>query len=1238
MKRHFVLVAVLALLLLPVLNPSPYSMPLAIGIESHEKPFFAAADGDESSDSITSFSETTADDVLFYPDLFYIDTIELADTGQFFDEDYSSGTYVDTHTDGDNDWYAGDNTAAEYDVWMDLNFTLPIGAFEVRGFDYYIDYNIAFASGTGNLQFYNWTSGAFDTIKTLACIANPDQHDSGTHYELDYISGTDFIIRLDSGSHASSGLVRWDYAYVKWYVMHLADSGHYAESFAGVGDWITSDCSMTTDGDVATITENGAGSWGRAYASFSATDYQNYYYEFRSTIESGATIKLQGYDGAAWFDIKGSTSSSGTLKGIISSAQAATLERVAFQISGNGKYVKPDYLRIGNSTSMGWQHDCSTIAGVTDDGDADFAYTKEVLNSDTLNCSVITSAGTAQWADIMFAYDTTTTVSDLERDYYQFVEFRWRCTSYVAGTDALYVSINVDGKRLAPAGGYRTSTFDWVTERYNMKAATTDTSQKYVDFIVYTNAVGEGAVFEIDYIRFYSIANFTIGHGTNTVNDYLYVDSGVLHTVASNDWASYFSLQLDPIAPSGPLSFSGSTYNVVNITGTCEDWDKDRMRMYSSGWTDYFTGSRFAHGKTGTIVNFQWKLYCDSSYSAIKFIEDGTAPDVIDKFVNPVDPYDDESVTFTAVTYDAIEVYEVTLNAVVYPVGFNDVDYDLTEQTDDVLWSYEFSTLISGYYLFQVTASDGANTYSEYIPVTVRESEITVDAISFFGVGEDFSTMTFSFDINKACSYVINEASENVGASDTHSGSVSEGMQNIAWTKLTTDDALVNFTITFTNASLTYAIEGQYQVAQVALAVSSYDWGFSETQVTISFQTSKGGTYTVYLDDVQDSTDSFVTGSTFLNWTRTSAEDPAEIQAAVLLTDGTTTIWLNQTYSEYGLTAETALIINTLIFDRSEANITAFVTSNWLNCTTTLYENEVQKDTGSEGTTLTYVKSTTVGTYNVALKIDGGGSVLWYNSTYTIAADEITIDTYTFFGTSSDFSYMQYSGQISHDCTYNISEWSSSWAKNETHTGSVTAGLFNIAWDKIGVNDVDANFTIVFVNGSLSLTIEGYYGTAYKLLRITEIDVHNLEESRSLTNLTVNFHTNKDIDWCVYDVDDNDAVLASGSSLEGSGNLTWVKNRIPHAHFYAVKWTDGVSNIWYNNSYWTYRENMDSLDQPGKDWEAADARKTIEFWTTVTALIVIGAIIAIGISHYNLSSKIKALQIPHYETQERNGK
>ena len=54
-----------------------------------------SAEGDLSSDSITSFSETTDDDVMFYPDTFFNDTRVLASSGVGTPVQYK--TYDETH-------------------------------------------------------------------------------------------------------------------------------------------------------------------------------------------------------------------------------------------------------------------------------------------------------------------------------------------------------------------------------------------------------------------------------------------------------------------------------------------------------------------------------------------------------------------------------------------------------------------------------------------------------------------------------------------------------------------------------------------------------------------------------------------------------------------------------------------------------------------------------------------------------------------------------------------------------------------------------------------------------------------------------------------------------------------------------------------------------------------------------------------------------------------------------------
>jgi hypothetical protein len=268
--------------------------------------------------------------------------------------------------------------------------------------------------------------------------------------------------------------------------------------------------------------------------------------------------------------------------------------------------------------------------------------------------------------------------------------------------------------------------------------------------------------------------------------------------------------------------------------------------------------------------------------------------------------------------------------------------------------------------------------------------------------------------------------------------------------------------------------------------------------------------------------------------------------------------------------------------------------------------------------------------YNTSLTDDWWA---WNDYRYIVVESPIVLTVYTLIGASSDFDYMHYSFHITHDCTFIIEEWSDTWAKNETHSGSVYEGDDAVAWDKIGVNDINANYTITFTNGSLTLVVDGYYITAYKELRITEIDFINIEQSDSwTTNLTINFNANKAVDWYIYDRDDSDAVLGSGSATEGDGFMTWVQNTARGAHNFAVKWTDGISNEWYNGSYWVYDKNIDEL--PGGGDPGVDQRRTIEFWATVAGIISVIGLLVVGGVYVGLKDEMKQLQLPHYDTQD----
>lgn len=953
MKRDRALVAFLAIFLILIANPSLSSIPAARGIESNEKPFFAAADGDESSESIMSFSETSDDDTLTVMDSDNLDTFR----------DVTDYSYSDDCTDAarwysDDDWdnfessggqlymnFTGTDVNSEVDR---KNDNIDITPFTPSGFKIWMRFKWSSTDATPVLVVGVWnkTSHADQDYWTLSGY-DENVWNTITGDFVDLTVATEIVILTSSISETKFIEAWFEYIVIDAPTRVEDSSSVYAEAFADVSDWTTSDVSISTDGDVATITENGAGDNGIAYYTFPVTqDFVGYYYEVRATVESGAGWKLKYYDSSAswWYDFF-YTVDSGTRKGIITSA-GNDIDRIGIYVTGEGKWVKPDYLRIGPADEMGWQHDGSTTAGVEDDGNTHFDYYMS-SDGDILNLTSVRNNATAVdvSADFHFYYDTTSTKTDLETDYYMFFEMRYKTTF-------CYAYLYADGKQT-----YKQLTGDneWHTVRINLYPGTGTALANVKLNVDYTSALGRTKSTFIEWMKFYSIANWSITQSGAGTDDYLYVEDGVLYSSIDD---GYIVLDHDPA-----LSVS-DTYSVYNLTTPST---APEFSQYVSEWSAYSDETRGAT-TSGTVTDIKLKFDSTEILSAIKFIEDGTAPDILDKFIGPPEPDDSEAVTITAVTYDAVEVYDVTINAVVYPTGFSDVDYEMTEQTEDVLWSYEFSTLTAGYYLFQVIANDGANTYSEYIPITVRVSAIT-------------------------------------------------------------------------------------------------------------------------------------------------------------------------------------------------------------------------------------------------------------------------ITTYTLIGASSDFDYMHYSFHISHDCTFVIEEWSDSWAKNETHTGSVPEGDRAIAWDKIGVNDINANYTITFTSGSLTKVIDGGYLTAYKALQVTEIDFLNLEQSDNwATNLTINFYVNKEVDWAVYDVDNDDAVLHSGTTTEGDGFITWVKNNARGAHQFAVKWTDGVSDQWYNNSYWIYERNIDDL--PGGADPGADQRRTIEFWSTISAFVSIAGLIVLGAMYYGQGERLKALQLPKYKTQE----
>ena len=959
MKRDRALVAVFVIFMILMMNPSMSSIPAAIGIEHQEGVFSIAGDGDESSESLTSFSETSADDTLTVVDGDNLDTFR----------DVTDYSYSDDCTDAarwysDDDWDNFESSGGQ----LYMNFTgidmnnevdrkndnIDITPFTPSGFKIWMRFkwNSTDATPVLVLGVWNKTSHADQDYWTLSGY-DENVWNTITGDFADLTVATEIVILASSISETKFIEAWFEYIVIDAPTRVEDSSSVYAESFADVSDWTHGSgyCDMSTDGDMATITSNGVSGRNVLSPSFTPIPSAGAYIEMSVIQGTAGDFLIAIYDGTVWRTLwsgNGYKPNWGTTKTYIESAQGwdgSTVERVRISVYTATQTVFFDNLRIGKSTEMGWQHDGSTTAGVSDLVDCTVTS-----DGDKLNITGTLNAGSGNYFDLYM--DTTTTQAYIEEDYYQFLEISISAvttisSSSLVGLARLYGS---DGNTYVPEDATWFNSAGII--RFNVVAGDSG-NPNYIKFIVFRlNS------YTIDYVKLYSIANYTVTQSGAGTDDYLYVDSGVLYSSIDD---GYIELNHDPA-----LSVS-DTYSVYNLTtsGTTPEFSQ-----YVSEWSAYSDETRGAT-TSGTVTDIKLKFDAIESISAIKFIEDGTAPDA-DIVVSPNPPDDDEQVTLSSIIFDDVEVWKVWYNAISYPTGFSDVDYEAAEGQENY-WSYSFSSLIAGDYCFKVIANDGANNN------TITQSN------------RDYATVRF-----------------------------------------------------------------------------------------------------------------------------------------------------------------------------------------------------------------------------------------------TVREAVIEIITYTLFGASSDFTYMQYSFWISHDCTFIIEEWSDTWAKNETHTGSVSRGDRNIAWDKIGVNDVNANYTITFTSGSLTKVIDGGYITAYKALQVTEIDFVNLEQSDSwTTNLTINFYTNKEVDWTVYDRDADDAVLHSGTTTEGDGFITWVQNTARGAHQFAVKWTDGVSDQWYNNSYWVFDRNIDDL--PGGADPGKDQRRTIEFWATLGGIAGIIGIMVIGLSHYNMDEKIKNL--PNYGTQ-----
>lgn len=545
--------------------------------------------------------------------------------------------------------------------------------------------------------------------------------------------------------------------------------------------------------------------------------------------------------------------------------------------------LKVDYLRVwsvAGSQPSGWQHDCSATGNTTANGGA-------AVSSDG---DKLTMTGPATSGSIDVWVDGTATQSCIDGTYYPML---------TVSVTSIYTPVSLYGY-------YGTSSLEFITQLtavqtyYLNLEALRQTDWKGIRFSLNLNEN-----ITVDWVTIYGIANWTVTQALCEVDDYVYVSASALMFELDGN-PEYIMLNLDPA-----MAIAVATYNVWNLTmssyttTSANDWG---FRCVVGGvwWSWVYDNTRGQCTGTGTLTDIDgFVSYISMKLSAVKFITDATKPDVVRAGVAPLDADDTEVVTLSAVATDTVEVYQVHFDAITYPVGYSDTARYATEIADN-LWTYSFTTLTAGYYCFKVVVSDGANVndldYYSYLDFTVREAEIIVTTITLFGAGDDFDFVTWTFNINRACTYTIREWSATYAAADTWTGSVAEGIRNIAWPKLSLTDDYVNFTVTFVNGSLSYAFSSSYAMPKstfyfITAPITDEGHEYAVPIVWCSGLLSKPATYTVYVDDTESSSGN--TSATFYLETNKGVPRGQDHEYAFRFVNGSQTLWVNCTFYTY---------------------------------------------------------------------------------------------------------------------------------------------------------------------------------------------------------------------------------------------------------------------------------------------------------------------------------------------------
>ncbi|MFW9912075.1 MAG: DUF2341 domain-containing protein, partial [Candidatus Thorarchaeota archaeon] len=437
----------------------------------------------------------------------------------------------------------------------------------------------------------------------------------------------------------------------------------YVESFTDTSDWtVLAGNPLTCDGDVGRW-ENTGTTYKYAYTttpSFSTMDgvYLEVRYRGNQTSLHGT---MWGYrsnifgDEMAFYTELLYLGNEGwqSEKWYLSSLDwysPGSLECISFELNGEGSnwYFEVDYIRIGLGTGFGFQHDGSDITGVTpSDG-----------GSVTSDGEYLSLTADSDGSRFEIAWDVTQTAAMMATTYYPFLSLNVHEEDLV---DYIMVEVhNGAGWSVLQTN----STVGQSTKHWTVSAI-----EAYVQKL--RISVSPYASIRIDYIKLYSIANFTVTQSGADTDDYLCVDSGSLKCVGD---PSYFELNHDPT-----IMVDTAMYQIIQINGTCPLFETS---CYIDSWSVWDARSIYEMN-IGILTDIKMRFGAAGSIGSISFGRALTGHE-------PVFDQGPDCINIDDISrlYARLKDYQITLSASDED-GVSDIEYlELTLASDNRVNEY----------------------------------------------------------------------------------------------------------------------------------------------------------------------------------------------------------------------------------------------------------------------------------------------------------------------------------------------------------------------------------------------------------------------------------------------------------------------------------------------------------------------------------------------------------------------